>query len=134
MNASPTNTLPQARTPVSLALLVAACALTLATAAAVAEEADSESRSAFVRFAPPELQTDSGARAVYARIERAAKQVCGGPHRFVLRELAAMNECRADAIDGAVTKAASARLLAVHRKSTGNSGTRLAAAGTPPQH
>lgn len=123
--------LPQLRTRHHLAVLAACCTLLMAGSALAGER---EVRSTVVRAAPSELRDADGAQAVYARIERAARRVCGTPSRLVLRELEAMNECRADAIAGAVAKAGSAQLLAAHRKSTGESATRLAAAEDRQQH
>lgn len=126
-------TLPPIRTRHHLAVLAACCAL-LVAGSALADERDTSVRSTVVRAAPSELRDADAARAVYARIQHAARQVCGRPHRLVLRELEAMNECRADAIEDAVAEAGSAQLLAVHRESTGESATRLATTEDRQQH
>ncbi len=115
-------------------VLLAACFAMIVAGSALADERTADVRSTVVRAAPSELRDSDGAQAVYARIQRAARHVCDRPHRLELREMEAMNKCRADAIDDAVAQAESAPLLAVHRKATGDSATRLAAAEDRQQH
>jgi UrcA family protein len=74
-----------------------------------------------VRYNSDMLATDSGARALYHRLARAAEEVCPQPtnDRFPNEKIV---ECRNQAIAGAVSKIHNQRLAAVHAAATSKSG------------
>jgi UrcA family protein len=66
-----------------------------------------------VRYDSAALETDVGARQLYARIARAAEQVC--PNYSYSRLISsAVLKCREEAISGAVGKIHNQRLAAIH--------------------
>jgi len=79
---------------------------------ATAAPANSEAPVLVVRYNGELLATDSGARALYHRIARAAEQVC--PHDYSVLVNRAIMECRRQAIAGAVDKIHNQRLAAVY--------------------
>ncbi len=87
-------------------------ALTGLAAAAGASPADSDAPSLVVHYSSDALATDSGARALYHRIARAAEEVCPAADSHLIPE--AVRECRAHAIAGAVDKIHNQRLAAVY--------------------
>lgn len=87
-------------------------ALTGLAAAAGAAPADNDAPSLVVHYSQDALATDSGARALYHRIARAAEQVCPAADSPLIP--AAVRECRAHAIAGAVDKIHNQRLAAVY--------------------
>jgi UrcA family protein len=101
---------------ITLAMLM--CGIGAAAAAGVAGAAtqDSDVRTLAVKYDPTALETDSGARHLYARITNAAADVCPSfdPH-FVSREV---QMCREQAIAGAVAKVHNERLAAVYLSAT----------------
>ena len=87
---------------------------------AAASPANSEAPALVVRYHADLLDTDSGARALYYKIARAAEQVCPNDYsRLVNRRV---TECRRQAIAAAVDKIHSDRLAAVHAAVTSKSG------------
>jgi len=66
-----------------------------------------------VTFSPAMLDTDSGARAVYHRIAKAAEQVCPNVSYSLLVSETVL-KCRAQAISAAVGKIHNQRLAAIH--------------------
>jgi UrcA family protein len=87
---------------------------------AAASPANSEAPALVVRYHADLLDTDSGARALYRRIARAAEQVC--PNSYSLFMNRAIVECRRQAIAGAVEKIHNGRLAAVYAAATSKSG------------
>jgi UrcA family protein len=87
---------------------------------AAASPADSKAPTLVVRYHAELLDTDSGARALYYKIARAAEQVC--PHEYSLLMNRAIVECRRQAIAGAVEKIHNQRLAAVYAAATSKSG------------
>jgi UrcA family protein len=87
-------------------------ALTGLAAAAGAAPADNDAPSLVVHYSNDALATDAGARALYHRIARAAEQVCPAVDSPLIP--AAIRECRAHAIAGAVDKIHNQRLAAVY--------------------
>jgi UrcA family protein len=101
---------------ITLAMLM--CGLGAATAAGIAgaAPADLDVRSLAVKYDPTALETDGGARQLYARIAKAAVDVCPSfaPH-LVSPEVQA---CRQQAIESAVAKVHNERLAAVYLSAT----------------
>jgi UrcA family protein len=87
---------------------------------AAASPANSEAPALVVRYTADQLDTDSGAHAVYHRIARAAEQVC--PNNYSLLVDRRIVECRQQAIAAAVEKIHNQRLAAVYAAATSKSG------------
>jgi UrcA family protein len=66
-----------------------------------------------VRYNADMLETDSGARALYSRLARAAERVCPDVSYNLLPN-PAVRKCREDALEGAINKIHNQRLAAVH--------------------
>jgi UrcA family protein len=66
------------------------------------------------------LSTDAGARALYAKISRAAERVC--PNSYSLLTNGLVQECREQAIAAAVAKIGNQRLAQVHAAASSKSG------------
>jgi UrcA family protein len=88
----------------SCALL--AITLALSGAATARAETGGEISHEAVRFDDLDLASDSGARHLAARIEKAAKQVCAVPDTVFLNE----SECRREAIARAINTLARRQL------------------------
>jgi UrcA family protein len=98
-------------------LLLAGLAGLAGTGTAVASEADSDAPAALVvRYDADMLSTDSGARALYSRIARAAQRVCPNDS-YSLLVASKVRECRGQAVAAAVSKIHNQRLAAVHAAS-----------------
>jgi UrcA family protein len=102
-------------------LLLGSIAGLAAAGVAAASPANSEAPALVVRYNAELLDTDSGARALYHKIARAAEQVCPDTSYslFVNR---AIVECRRQAIAGAVEKIHNQRLAAVYAAAASKSG------------
>ena len=87
---------------------------------AAASPANSEAPALVVRYNADQLDTDSGAHAVYHRIAKAAEQVC--PNNYSLLVDRRIVECRRQAIAAAVEKIHNQRLAAVYAAATSKSG------------
>ena len=72
--------------------------------------------SVVVRYGDLDISTESGARALYARLGTAARRVCPDDNSYDLRMLQTVRACRQQAIDRAVTNLNSTALAAVHYK------------------
>jgi UrcA family protein len=72
-----------------------------------------------VRFADLNLSSNAGNAALYARLESAARQVCGGSDIRDLAQLAAVQSCQKAAIAQAVHAVHSPQLAAVLAKRQG---------------
>lgn len=70
-----------------------------------------------VRFDPQSLETDSGARAVYRRLETAAKAVCPDPVQSRPFASRAVEHCREQAVARAVHAIDSPRLAEIYTTS-----------------
>ena len=80
---------------------------------------EQETRSITVRFDAAELASSEGVRAVYERLENAARLAC---RRGVERSIAARADelkCREEALAKAVQEIADANLAGLHRRETG---------------
>jgi UrcA family protein len=88
---------------------------------AAASPANSDAPALVVRYNADLLDTDSGARALYYRIARAAEQVCPNNNYSLLVDRRIV-ECRRHAIAAAVEKIHNGRLAAVYAAATSKSG------------
>ena len=86
----------------------------LAAGAAGASPASSDAPALAVRFSADMLATDSGARALYHRLEQAAERVCPGQPTETRIVPVAVVKCREQAVTAAVNKIHNQRLAAVH--------------------
>jgi UrcA family protein len=74
-----------------------------------------------VQYSTDSLATDSGTRALYRRLERAAEQVC--PTASDTRIVSGLVlKCRQEALTGAVNKIHNQRLAALHAAAKHKSG------------
>jgi UrcA family protein len=95
-------------------VLLGGFAAVAAAGAAGAATVSSDVPALTVQFNSDMLATDSGARALYRRLARAAEQVCP-PQPTATRLIpAVVAKCREEAIAGAVDKIHNQRLAAVH--------------------
>ena len=94
-----------------VALLVAAGAMSVA-AAGLASAQSADAPKLTVRYSAASLETDAGVRHLYARLERAAEQVCPGGTVGVFPS-AQVVECRKHAVEEAVAKVHNTRLAAL---------------------
>jgi len=102
---------------ITLAMLM--CGIGAGTAAGVAGAAtpDLDVPAIAVKYDPATLDTDRGARQLYARIAYAAAQVCpdyDNPHWVTHK----VEVCREKAIENAVAKVHNPRLAAVYLSAT----------------
>jgi len=102
---------------ITLAMLM--CGLGAAGAAGLASAAtpDLDVPAIAVKYDPAVLDTDVGARRLYARIAKAAVDVCpsyGNPHWVTHK----VEVCRQQAIENAVAKVHNARLATVYMSAT----------------
>jgi UrcA family protein len=81
---------------------------------------DSDVPSVVVRYNSDALETDSGARALYHRLARAAEQVCPNPSSHLINEK--VQKCRDAALANAVGKIDNSRLAAVYAANARKSG------------
>lgn len=102
-------------------LLLGSIAGLAAAGVAAASPANSEAPALVVRYNADLLDSDSGARALYHRIAKAAEQVCPNTSYSPLVNRAIV-ECRRQAIAGAVEKIHNQRLAAVYAAATSKSG------------
>ena len=94
-----------------VALLAAAGAVSVAaTGLASAQSADAP--KLVVRYSAESLQTDAGVRHLYARLERAAEQVCPDASVGAFPSANAL-ACRKRAVEEAVAKVNNTRLAAL---------------------
>jgi len=85
-----------------------------ATTAAAPSTIEANSDSVTLRYHETQLATSRGARTLYARIDRAAQEVCDDDGDFSLR--AAFSACERSAIADAVAQVDNDRLTAVYNE------------------
>lgn len=107
MNHRQSNITTRARHALALVALA-----TLGAAAAPAALAADTAQVA-VRYTDLDLETEAGAQALYARIAAAARRVCPEHDARDLHRSRAARECRADAIERAVSAVGNERLAAI---------------------
>ena len=101
-------------------------AIATSTAHATDMQADSdmfrEQRSVAVSYADRDMATEQGVSALYARLDTAARRVCGRVEGRDLARRADWRNCRAAALDAAVADVNDVRLTRLHGKQQGRSG------------
>lgn len=97
--------------------LFAAGSLALMAGQAVAADQDTVP-TARVRYGDLNLATDAGARALYQRIQAAARTVCPIVDLRDLARLVEAQACRREAIERAVNAVGSPKLASAHRAAT----------------
>jgi UrcA family protein len=107
--------------PITVAFAISLGALSMHTTMAGASEPPATRK---VSYEDLDLSKQADAEALYLRIERAARKVCGG-HDPVIAPHIAKTECYAQTIANAVSQVSSPLLTAVHARHTGR-GERLA--------
>jgi UrcA family protein len=110
------------RTTVSL-LVAGVAGLMIATSAPAAPS--EMHATARVRFSDLNLHTDAGVDALYARLRKAASEVCGSPDIRELKAYAAESLCFERTLSNAVAQVHSTKLSARHE--LGASAARFAA-------
>jgi UrcA family protein len=95
---------------VAAGILGAASAL----AAPASASAGADANSVHVSYRDLNLATDAGNRALYQRITRAARQVCGVGDSRDLAVIAHSRACERDAVAAAVHTVNSPRLVAIY--------------------
>jgi UrcA family protein len=103
------------------ALALTVLAALAATAAPAALAGGSDTAQVAVRYADLDLDTEAGARTLYARIAAAARSVCPAPDARDLHRSRAARECQANAIAQAVGAVGSTRLAAIEAARRGKS-------------
>jgi UrcA family protein len=107
--------------PFTTKLLLGGLAALAAAGTAMASPQQEMVPTLVVRYSSDALETDSGAKALYRRLARAAQDVCPSPSNTrILNPVIA--KCREDAITGAVNKIHNQRLAAVHAAASAKSG------------
>jgi UrcA family protein len=101
-------------------LLLGGLAGLAAAGAAGASPANGDVPMQIVSYSADMLDTDSGARAVYHRIAKAAERVCPNTSYSLLVH-SSVQKCREDAISAAVNKIHNQRLAAVHAAASSKS-------------
>lgn len=108
--------------------LAVACLGSVGVTQAAAAEMHTTTQSITLSYDASRLAAKPAAEKLYARIQLAARQVCGTADLRDLRAARYVARCRDSAIASAVASAASPQLLAVHREATGKDDSiRLAA-------
>jgi UrcA family protein len=98
---------------ITLAMLMCGIGVAAATGVAGAATPNPDVPSIAVKYDPTALETDSGARLLYARIATAATEVCPNSTSSIFLN-PAVQECRQRAIENAVAKTHNPRLAAVY--------------------
>ena len=93
-------------------LTMAVAALVLGSSAWAGGSADSHTQP--VQYTRGDLTSEQGASVLYARLDTAARAVCGTKSR-VLTELAQWQRCHDEALDRAVAEVNDTRLSALHK-------------------
>jgi UrcA family protein len=103
---------------ITLAMLMCGIGAAAAAGAANAATPDLDAPSIVVKYDPATLDSDAGARALYARLAKAAAEVCPNfePH-FISSQV---QVCRSHALENAVAKVHNERLAAVYRGANKN--------------
>jgi len=101
----------------SLAVAGAFAALTMTTTSFAASQTDM-TPSVAVSYGDLNLSTDAGAKALYQRISKAARQVCPDVYSRDLRMASAAKQCQLAAVAEAVREVNNSKLAMVHATHT----------------
>lgn len=94
-------------------LLGSLAGLSWAGAASAATASEGTIPEATVHYSKSSLASDDGARALYSRLEKAAKQVCPSGPMYAHISATSVVECRQKALSAAVAKIHNQRLAAL---------------------
>lgn len=113
--------------PRAFAALAACGALTAAAllaspAVASAGQPDADVPQTTLYYSVHDLATDQGTRALYRRIESAARKVCPAYDSQDLEGFAASRDCQRQAVARAIHQIGNGRLAAVHRHAVARHG------------
>jgi UrcA family protein len=118
MNAHNTRQVPVSRPRITMAIIVCGMVGAAFIGGASAATSDDDVPRITVRYNPQSLDTESGARALYRRLVKAAVEVCPpspvSPH-WVNRQV---RECREQAVARAVFQVNNPRLAAIYATSS----------------
>ena len=118
MNTHDTRQVPVSRRRITLAMIVCGMVGAACIGAASAATTEDDAPSITIRYNPQSLDTESGARALYNRLVKAAVEVCppssGSPH-WISRQV---RECREQAVARAVFQVNNPRLASVYATSS----------------
>jgi UrcA family protein len=106
------------RPKITLAMILCGVVGAAGIGAVSAATPDDESLSVAVKYDPQSLSTQDGARALYRKLVRAAKEVCPTNSASPLVPSAAVAECRAQSVARAVFKINNPSLVAVYNTNT----------------
>ncbi len=98
-------------------VLLAALAAAASLGATAAGAAPSPAPTVRVSYTDLDLSRGTGVDALYARLRRAASQVCNPADTMDLRSQVSYRACAARALDEAVASVNDARLTSVHSRS-----------------
>jgi UrcA family protein len=118
MNAHNTPQVQVSHRKITMAMIVCGMLGAAFIGAASAATADDGAPSITVRYNPQSLDTESGARALYSRLVKAAVEVCpqgSDSHHWISRQVRA---CREQAVARAVFQVNNPRLAAVYATSS----------------
>jgi UrcA family protein len=101
-------------------ILLASAPVAMAAEAGQAVELSDAANYQVVSFKDLNLNSTAGTATLYARIEHAAKQVCGVSDHVDLARLQLEQTCVKNAISKAVTQVGSPRLTGLYKVKTGN--------------
>jgi len=103
-------------------MLAAGAAGLIGSTAALADQDLATQR---IAYSDLNIATDAGVEHLYARLRKAAEQVCGTPGIKELKAYARASACSARALDAAVAQVNSPKLTARHQ--LGSAAARVAA-------
>lgn len=98
----------------SALLILGSLAGVMAAGAASAASPDSGAPSVVVKYSRASLADEGGVKALYRRIAAAAKQVCPDASYGDLSAKVHVDQCRSQAIAGAIRQIDNSLLLALH--------------------
>jgi UrcA family protein len=101
---------------ITLAMLMCGIGAVAAAGVAGAATPDLDAPSIAVKYDPASLDTNDGARQLYARLANAAVEVCPSYDAHWISHQ--VEQCRAHAIESAVAKVHNPRLAAIYLSAT----------------
>lgn len=114
MNTHDSGQVPQARSKITIAMIVCGIVGAAFIGAASAASADDGTPRITVRYNPQSLDTESGARVLYSRLVKAAVEVCPQSPNSTPWISEPVRECREQALARAVLQVNNPRLAAVY--------------------
>jgi UrcA family protein len=114
MNTHDSGQVPPPRSQITIAMIVCGIVGAAFIGAASAASTDDGAPSVTVRYNPQSLDTESGARALYSRLVKAAVEVCPQTPNSTPWISGPVRECREQALARAVFQVNNPRLAAVY--------------------